>query len=456
MSRFTRRGALGAGLLGLGSLGMGLHRFPMALATGESDRYFIFCYFSGGWDIVLGLDPRNPAVFTDDIVGDTRINTGYDRLRDNDREFDLDPRVQVSEDMIFGPYIGDLALHWQDLAVIRGMSMETLGHSGGRRRFITGKSTSGNSVRGSAMTTHAARLLGRDNDIPNLAVDVESFNLDQPAYASALRVAGVPDLLQALRPANTVLNEDAKRQIAQLLADVASCPAAQRSRLLREAEAARSGVDELIQAGLDAQFDFGASAPGMEAIRDHYGIVGTGGNSLRSSEAQGALAVTAITSGVSRCVTVRVAGGLDTHSGNWATDQGPRQQRGFNVMARMIEDLKAREYRQTGSSWFDHTTIVGFSEFSRTSRINGNGGRDHALTNASVVAGGNINGGKVIGRSSDVGLAPFRTNLTTGEPDEEGGELIHPEHIHRALLLDAGITEDVMDVRVNPLDALLA
>ena len=249
MSRFTRRGALGAGLLGLGSLGMGLHRFPMALATGESDRYFIFCYFSGGWDIVLGLDPRNPAVFTDDIVGDTRINTGYDLLRDNDREFDLDPRVQVSEDMIFGPYIGDLALHWQDLAVIRGMSMETLGHSGGRRRFITGKSTSGNSVRGSAMTTHAARLLGRDNDIPNLAVNVESFNLDQPAYASALRVAGVPDLLQALRPANTVLNEDAKRQIAQLLADVANCPAAQRSRLLREAEAARFGVDELIQAG---------------------------------------------------------------------------------------------------------------------------------------------------------------------------------------------------------------
>jgi uncharacterized protein (DUF1501 family) len=128
--------------------------------------------------------------------------------------------------------------------------------------------------------------------------------------------------------------------------------------------------------------------------------------------------------------------------------------RGFNVIARMIEDLKSREYRQSGTSWFDHTTIVGFSEFSRTSRINGGGGRDHALTNACVVAGGPIAGGQIIGRSSDVGLAPFPTNLTTGLPDE-GGEIIHPEHIHRALLQDAGIVQDVMDVRVNPLTAIL-
>ena len=455
MTRFDRRRFLGAGLLGLGGLGLGLQRFPAALATGESDRYFIFCYFSGGWDPILTLDPRDPAIFTDAVVGDTRINVGYDRLNDNDREFGPDPRIQVSDDVIFGPYIGDLALHWQDLAVVRGMSMETLGHSGGRRRFITGRSTSGDSVRGSAATTHLAALLGRENDIPNLAVNVESFNLDQPAYASALRVAGVPDLLQALRPENTVLNDDAKRQIAQLLADAASCPDAQRSRMIREGEAARAGVDELIQAGLDAQFDFGASEPGMEAIRAHYGIAGTGGDSLRSVEAQGALAVTAVTAGVSRCVSVRVAGGLDTHNGNWATNQGPRQERGFNVIARMIEDLKAREYRQTGSSWFDHTTIVGFSEFSRTSRINESGGRDHALTNACVVAGGNIAGGQVIGRSSDVGLAPIATNLQTGRPDE-AGELIHPEHIHRALLLDAGIAEDVMDLRVEPLTALLA
>jgi len=454
MTRFNRRRFLGSTVLGGLGLGLGLRSFPVALASGDkADRYFIFCYFGGGWDPMLGLDPRDPAVFTNNVVGDTRIHTGYELLQDNDEEFGPDPRVQVAEDVFFGPYIGDLADHWADLAVVRGMSMETLGHGGGRQRFITGKLPSGSSVRGSSATTHLAALLGTDNDIPNLSVNVESYNLDQPAFASALRVGSVPDLLATLRPEGTDLDEEAKRQISQLLADAASCPDAQRSKLLREAEAARAGVDELLHAGLDAQFDFGADSASMANLRTHYGFEGDN-TGLRSAEAQGALAVTAITSGISRCATVRVANGLDTHGSNWATDQGPRQRRGFNVIARMIEDLKNREYGQTGESWFEHTTVVGFSEFSRTSRINAQGGRDHALTNACVLAGGNIVGGQIIGRSSDVGLAPFPTSLTTGQPDE-AGELIHPEHIHRALLADAGVTEDVMDVRVDPLMALL-
>jgi hypothetical protein len=24
----------------------------------KQDRYFVFCYFNGGWDLLLGLDPR--------------------------------------------------------------------------------------------------------------------------------------------------------------------------------------------------------------------------------------------------------------------------------------------------------------------------------------------------------------------------------------------------------------
>jgi uncharacterized protein (DUF1501 family) len=452
MTQWNRRQFLGAGLVaGLGA--MGLRRFPTALASGgKADRYFIFCYFGGGWDTLLGLDPRDPALFTDADVGDTRIHVGYDRLQDPAMAFGADPRVQVADDVWFGPYIGDLANHFADLAVVRGMSMETLGHSGGRQRFITGKLPSGNAVRGSSATTHLAALLGADESIAQLSVGVESHNLDQPAFASALRVGSVPDLLATLRPAPTDLNDAEKRQIAQLLADAASCPDAQRSRLLVEAEAARAGVEGLVASGLDARFDFGADTAEMAALRTRYGFATNG---LSTPEAQGALAVTAITAGVSRCATIRVANGLDTHGDEWSTNQGPRQRRGFNVIARMIEDLKDREYGDTGHSWFEHTTIVGFSEFSRTSRINVNGGRDHALTNACVLAGGGIQGGQILGRSSDVGLAPFPTNLASGLPDEDG-ELIHPEHVHRALLLNAGITEDVMDVRVEPLTALLA
>ena len=27
------------------------------------DRYYIFCYFGGGWDVFLSLDPRDPRDF---------------------------------------------------------------------------------------------------------------------------------------------------------------------------------------------------------------------------------------------------------------------------------------------------------------------------------------------------------------------------------------------------------
>jgi uncharacterized protein (DUF1501 family) len=448
----TRRRFLGGTLAGLGATaGLGVGGIQQLLAGApSSDRAWIFCYFGGGWDPLLTLDPRDPTVFTAANVADTRILPGYDQLQDPDNDGML---RQVSADITYGPYIGDLEAHWQDLAVVRGMSMETLGHTGGRRRFITGKSVSGASVRGSSAGTALASLFGATNKIPQLSVGVESFNLDQAAYATALSVNSVPDLLAALRPDATDLGDLEKRQIDQLLAEVAECPDPQRSELWQRAEAARSGVEELVAAGLDSRFDFSGDGPGMAELREHYGIA-DGNAGVRSAEALGALAVTAVAEGVCRVASIRVANGLDTHGANWATDQGPRQQRGLNIVARMMEDLRSREYADTGESWFDHTTIVCFSEFSRTAMINAQGGRDHSLTNSCLLAGAGIRGGQVIGRSSDVGLRPFPTNLETGLPDE-GGELIHPEHIHRALMADAGVEEDVLDLRVEPLNALL-
>ena len=48
------------------------------------DRYFIFCLFQGAWDVLLGLDPRDPAIFTPDARRDTRIDVGYDLVSDDE------------------------------------------------------------------------------------------------------------------------------------------------------------------------------------------------------------------------------------------------------------------------------------------------------------------------------------------------------------------------------------
>lgn len=66
--------------------------------------------------------------------------------------------------------------------------------------------------------------------------------------------------------------------------------------------------------------------------------------------------------------------------------------------ATLMEDLESR-------GLLDTTTIVWMGEFGRTPRINGNAGRDHfPAAWSAVLAGGGVNGGQVIGKTSDDGM----------------------------------------------------
>ena len=171
------------------------------------------------------------------------------------------------------------------------------------------------------------------------------------------------------------------------------------------------------------------------------------------------------TSGISRVVSIRVANNLDTHFDEWTTDQGPTQERGFNAVARIVEALDVDYPGIPGKTWLDFTTIIGFSEFCRGAMLNVNTGRDHSLTNACFLIGGNIQGGQVGGESSNIARSPTRTNLTSGQPDPSG-EVIKPEHILQTLMYDAGLLEggdipaieggsDIAGLRVSPVTALL-
>ena len=125
----------------------------------------------------------------------------------------------------------------------------------------------------------------------------------------------------------------------------------------------------------------------------------------------------------------------------------------------MMEELEQTEHAE-GGTYLDYTTFIGFSEFSRSPRLNVYGGRDHSLTGACFLAGGNIAGGRILGASSNVGMEPTVMNLTSGESLELSGyeegvaEVVKPEHILQALFHDAGMTEDEADLRVSPLAAL--
>ena len=81
-------------------------------------------------------------------------------------------------------------------------------------------------------------------------------------------------------------------------------------------------------------------------------------------------------------------GGWDTHNAQAKAIRAPLQR-----LARAIVTLHA----DLGPVW-DKTLVVAMTEFGRTVRENGNGGTDHGTGGAALLAGGVLNGGRVLGR----------------------------------------------------------
>lgn len=404
-----------AGVFGNQGLLGGLGQAAAAAGFDRPQRHYVFCYFSGGWDILLGLDPRNPAVFTNGNAATTRIQPGYELVTTSDRPL-VDPLGDNS--MSLGPFVGGLARHASRICVVRGINMDTLTHEVGRRRFITGRPPGGLAARGSSTDAWFSSLYGGGEAIPNLTIGVESYNAnDLPNYATALSARGVDDLVRVLGSPEGALPAVVEARINALLARAATCPEAQRSKLLQTAESSRRKAQQMVTQRLDSMFDLRTNTPAMAALRARYNIPSTSATDLATGRARAALAATAIMSGVSRVVSFSAATGLDTHFDNWQVDHGPRQADGFNTVANLIDHLVETPYPDgSGDSWFDRTVVVCFSEFSRTPLINASGGRDHWLLNAAMLAGGNVVRGRVIGASSNVGMNPLPVDLATGQP----------------------------------------
>ena len=172
------------------------------------DRYFVFAVFSGGWDPQLALDPKDPSIYNDSTstIDETGVETGYSKLG-----LGADPRVfGTVENMVFGPYIGELHEFSPRISLIRGMAMSSVSHQTATRHALTARVPAGNSVRGSSVATILASVLGENEPIPNLVAQVETFNIHHPLWCSGLRTSNITDLRDSLSPGISLL-EDAER-----------------------------------------------------------------------------------------------------------------------------------------------------------------------------------------------------------------------------------------------------
>ena len=146
---------------------------------------------------------------------------------------------------------------------------------------------------------------------------------------------------------------------------------------------------------------------------------------------------------MSTAVTARVRGGFDTHRSEWAVQQPTRQVEAFDAIGAMITHLR------NDDPSFERTTVMVYSEFSRTPKINGDGGRDHWFADSVMIFGSTLKTG-VFGASNEQDLGLISVNTQTGLPDEAGVQL-RPEHVMATLVQSLG--GDPSPYREDPLTA---
>ncbi|TKD12822.1 DUF1501 domain-containing protein [Polyangium fumosum] len=459
-SRRTLLGALGAasGALLLDGL-LGLRHARADNVDPDTAPLLVMCEFSGGWDTLYSLDPRNHHDFGEPAGG---IYTGFDMVTDGPTKKVIEDETggtglvkPVGSSVAYGPTMSKLAnTHYKDLCVVRGMSMGTLTHEVGRRYFLTGKFPRGLAASGSSLETWWAAASGLldHHEIPNLvAGGAETYNEGLSPLASGLSVPSYNEMLQVLRPLNASLSLDGKvEQAAAKFHHDDYCLHQQldaRGKQISTHLSAWRSAQTLANGGLWKHFDFKPNPPATSQLAKLYETFGVnptnpGATLAGQPKGQAALAAQALVNGISQVVLLRLVNVTDAHfDDDWPSNHPARQRAGFDAVSDLITYLK-NTLDGNGKPYWDRTTLLCFSEFARTPRINQQGGRDHHLASSCLVAGKGIRGNMAIGATRDTNYDVRPINLDTGAPDDEMGTIVKPSDVHATILTAAGLPYD--------------
>lgn len=423
----------------LTSLGASAMLLPFA-GAGRADeavgatRRYVGLYFSGGWDVLLGPDPRDPAVTYAGIDLGTALLAPAFR--------DPIPVTMAGEEVLWGPTMAPLVPHADVLTLFRGVNMNTVAHSAGKAYVNTFIPPSGVVPRGDSMGTRMAAGAAFDDLIlPNVSVGMPSFNHSFPPDVTGVRLSKATEMSDLLQPlGDDPLSPATLEALRAAQDEVEGCVhAVYGPRPVDDLRTARERMRQLLSDGYTEAFDLGAD-PELMA---RYGI--TNPNTAGAPAVIAATVWRLLETGLSRTVTAQLQTGLDTHS-DWATLQTSRQQAGFAALAALLADL-----RQTDPS-LEHTTVVVFSEFARTPLLNGTNGRDHHFASSVLVFGGGLRRG-VCGATVEETLGLLAIDPVSGKPDPAGKVLL-PEDIGATLAAAAGLSPEPF--RTPALDAWIA
>ncbi len=442
--RVGRRGVLRGlgGMAAVGAFGAGGALGALGRLVAQerpAARRVILCEFNGAWDPLMHVDARDPAR---SFPG---INLGTDLLPAEYQ--DPIPITVGGTRTLWGAPMAALRPHADVTTVFRGINMSTVSHPTGQAYMNTGLLPSGSNARGSSLGTVFAAggdLSARGPILPFVSIGIRTYNDRYPREASALRLARSTDLGAMLSTYDRPLPTAVEALLGAARADARSCigPSYAGDDPSLEQQISRERLARLTADGFASRFDFNAMTPEMESLRTLYGF--ERGAAEGTPAVRAATAARLVKSGLAQSVAVRIQSGLDTHA-DWANIQPQRLEAGFSAIAAMLNDLREDDPN------LDRTTIVAFSDFGRTPRINGNQGRDHWFAGAAIVWGGLRPG--VFGDTNPDDLGIVRVDETTGRRVMGEGLQLKPEHVAATLVTACGL--DASAYRVEPIRALI-
>lgn len=294
------------------------------------------------------------------------------------------PGIEISEHF---PKLAPLMGH---AAVIRGMSTVEADHDRGRVLMHTGYKLSNGGIGYPTLGALASRELGEQGSLlPNFVVCALGQERLDPSSAGHLgpshRGLIVPSVSKGLDDLQAAVGADELKDRVELLNQLedgfraksrAASAAAHQSTYRRSLDLMRSEKARAFNLSLEPASN-----------RSKYG---------NSEFAQGCLMARRLVEVGVPFVEV-VLGGWDTHAANHHAEVKRLSGIVDPAMSSLIVDLKDR-------GLLDSTLVIWMGEFGRTPRIGNQRGRDHyARAWSTVLMGGGIKGGQVIGRTDKAG-----------------------------------------------------
>jgi hypothetical protein len=319
------------------------------------------------------------------------------------------PGIKISE------HLPKVATHMDKMALIRSMSTKEADHGRATYQMRTGHLPGGPVHYPTIGSVFSKELEKEEAELPNF-VSIAPYRFFSPAaygpgflgpkYAPLVVGEGQQALIPIPGQQQSNYEDTLKVQDIDRPAGVDAERAAARVKLLGEMQ--KDFLDERSAEPVESHknaYQRAVTLMGSKAtrafnldeepgeLRDRYGrnLFGQGCLLARRLVERGVPFVE-----VSLATVGNLALGWDTHINNF---DAVRTLSGVldPAWATLMEDLKTK-------GLLDSTTIVWMGEFGRTPRINGNRGRDHwARSWTTVLAGGGIKGGQVVGKTSDDG-----------------------------------------------------